>query len=160
MKKKFSMHPSIGYSFFIFFFLTLSLVSFATLSYVTAQSNYRLSKKNADRMQAYYDTCTEAELWISKIDDLLANAYSQSSNESDYFSNAERLFEYAYIDFQNNAGSIQLSNTFSISETQELVVTLVPSYPITKTDALYRIQTWSLVTVHSYVAHSNKSSPF
>lgn len=147
MKKKFSIYPSIGYSFFIFFFLTLSLVSFATLSYVTAQSNYRLSKKNADRMQAYYDTCTEAELWISEIDDLLLNAYSQSSNESDYLSNVERLLEYADINFQHNDECLQLSNTFSISETQEVLVTLVPSYPANKIDALYHIQTWQLRTI-------------
>ena len=49
-------------------FVTLCLVSFATLSLVSANADRKLSTKVADRTVAYYNACNKAEESIASID--------------------------------------------------------------------------------------------
>ena len=55
MKKKTPSVFNVGISSILIIFILLSLVSFATLALMTARSDYLLSKKYADRVQAYYE---------------------------------------------------------------------------------------------------------
>lgn len=60
MNKKTPSVFNIGASSIMIIFILLSLVSFATLSLITARSDYTMSRTYADRVQTYYAAVNEA----------------------------------------------------------------------------------------------------
>lgn len=60
MDKKTPSVFNIGASSILIIFILLSLVSFATLSLITARSDYMLSRSYAERVQTYYAAQNEA----------------------------------------------------------------------------------------------------
>ena len=52
-KKHFSMN--VGISWILVIFILLCLVTFGVLSMVSANSDYQMSKKTADRVTAFYE---------------------------------------------------------------------------------------------------------
>ena len=67
MNKK-SYGINIGFSFILVIFVILCLVSFATLSVVSANADYKLSTKLADRTTAYYTACNKAYEQLATIE--------------------------------------------------------------------------------------------
>lgn len=63
MKTKKSSYPpiNIGTSFLLVIFIVLCMIIFSALSLSSASKDYEYSKKNADRTQAYYEACNQAE---------------------------------------------------------------------------------------------------
>lgn len=67
MNKK-SYGINIGFSSILVIFVILCLVSFATLSVVSANADYKLSAKLADRTTAYYTACNKAYEQLATIE--------------------------------------------------------------------------------------------
>ncbi len=86
MSKKKSMGVNAGSSSILLIFVILCLISFATLSIVSANADYKLGQKILTRTTAYYDACNQAEESIAAIDCTLWNVYGTSSNAEEYFS--------------------------------------------------------------------------
>ena len=59
---------NIGSSSLLVVFLVLCLVIFAVLTLTGAQSDYRFSRRLADRRTAYYAACNQAEEQIASLD--------------------------------------------------------------------------------------------
>jgi hypothetical protein len=68
----------IGFSSILMVFTMLCLVTFATLSLITANSDYRLSLKVAEKTTAYYEADTAARNYLQQLDLALANLSSVS----------------------------------------------------------------------------------
>ena len=95
MKQKNELHLSVGTSSILMIFVVLCLTTFGVLSYVTANADYKLSKKNADAVTAYYKADTKANELLKTIDSqlLLANesaAYLQTGTDSGKIPHAEQ----------------------------------------------------------------------
>lgn len=58
---------NIGASSILVVFVILCLVTFSVLSLVSANADYKLSKKVADRTLAYYDAVCQAEVRLSEL---------------------------------------------------------------------------------------------
>ena len=121
---------NVGTSSILLIFVTLCLVSFATLSLVSANADRKLSAKVADRTVAYYNACNKAEESIASIDATLKQVYSQVENKNEYFAQVGYSKTYA----------------IPISELQTLNVHLSILYPENPAGPFYEINTWKIIT--------------
>jgi len=145
MKKNFSgknFPMNIGLSSVLLIFVVLCLVSFSVLSIVSSNADYQLSRKVQERSLSYYDACNQAQDTLLEINTALHELYDNSASAEEYATGASLLAqEYHY----------------SISDLQELVVTLEYPYPDTSDDIFYRITSWQVVNTQDieYDEHLN-----
>ncbi len=121
MNNRKSYGLSIGASSILIVIVILCLVCFAGLSIASADADYRLSKKLADRTTDYYAACNEAQLKIM----------SMCENE----------------DKIKESLSDSLTFTCFINENQSLEVTVVPVHSDNADNCLYEISSWRVITL-------------
>lgn len=130
MSKKREFRVNIGTSSILLIFVILCLVAFATLSIVSANADYKLSRKVADRTTAYYEASNQAEAYIASIDQTLHSVYLSTESEDAYFSTVGRSKSYLV----------------PISDLQSLSIKLDILYPTTDEEPFYRITSWQVIT--------------
>lgn len=123
-------HVNVGSSSILLIFVILCLISFATLSIVSANADAKLSSRVVERTTAYYEACNQAQADITSLDDTLAAIYADSFDEEEYFM----------------AVGHKKTCTFTISDLQTLSVTLDILYPRQEGDPFYRITSWQVLT--------------
>ena len=152
-KKNKSSFINIGFSSIVMVFIMICLVTFATLSVLTAHSDYRLSQKMADKTAAYYKADAIARDMVTLLDNQLFEIYLEGSS-SDYFYET-----VAATDFSANAPSdirnitmkdldddTIISFEVPISEVQTLHVTLHIQFPLAESECFTTITRWQTVT--------------
>lgn len=128
-KKHFGIH--VGSSSILMIFVILCLVSFATLSIVSANADYKLSSKVADRTAAYYNACNEAEESIAGIDQVLHDLYESTADSVEYY----------------DMVGTEKSYVISMSDLQSLQITLQILYPESVAGPYYSISSWQVITI-------------
>ncbi len=128
-KSGLSFSSGIGSSSLLVIFVILCLVSFATLSIVSANADYKLSKKVLDRTCAYYTAEGQAQAALAALDAELAALYADSSSETAYF----------------HAAGEERSYSFPLSDMQSLEVSVRIQYPKKTGDTFYSISSWQTV---------------
>lgn len=124
---------NIGSSSLLMIFVVLCLVSFATLSIVSANADRKLSAKVLEHTQAYYDACSQAENKLAQIDQSLVSIYEQSDSEDDYFKTAGHSIKFA----------------LPVTDLHTLSIELEIIYPGSSEDSFYRIISYKLETTGS-----------
>ena len=76
---------NFGFSSILLAFVMLCIVTFSALSLLTANADYKLSKKVADKTVAYYQAEEKAYLLLQEIDQDLARAYRKSDTKESYY---------------------------------------------------------------------------
>lgn len=127
--KRKSYGVNIGSSSILLIFVILCLVSFAVLSIVSAQTDYKLSCKLAERTTKYYEANNEVESYLRDLQASLEKIYEDSATAEEYFAVAGH----------DTTFSIQLS------EQQMLNVHLTILYP-GDGKGYYEINTWKVET--------------
>ncbi len=130
MNKKREFRVNVGTSSILLIFVVLCLVAFATLSIVSANADYKLSRKVADRTTAYYTAANQAEEYIASIDHTLQDVYLDAENEEAYFSTVGHSKSYLV----------------PISDLQSLSIKLDILYPPSKDGPFYSITSWQVIT--------------
>ena len=130
MPKKKSIGVNVGSSSILLIFVILCLVSFATLSIVSANADYRLGQKILTRTTAYYEACNQAEESIAAIDRTLWDVYENSADSEEYFATVGHSKSYL----------------IPVSDLQNLDIEIEILYPQNTGDACYRIVSWQLVS--------------
>ena len=120
---------NIGSSSILLIFVILCLVSFAVLSIVSTQTDYKLSCKLAERTTKYYEANNEVESYLRDLQASLEKIYEDSATAEEYFAVAGH----------DTTFSIQLS------EQQMLNVHLTILYP-GDGKGYYEINTWKVET--------------
>lgn len=136
-KKRFSgisFSNGIGSSSLLVIFIILCLVSFATLSIVSANADYKLSNKVLDRTTAYYEASNQAEQQLAELHQTLAAAYAGSTTEAEYFQQSGRNTSYL----------------IPISDLQSLEVKVDIVYPAKEGDAYYKIRSWQVILTDDF----------
>lgn len=80
MKNKIKMCFGIGAPSILMIFVSLCLTTLAALSLVTANSNYKLSKKSAEHVQAYYEADSIVEGWLCSTNEDLNKGIIPENN--------------------------------------------------------------------------------
>ncbi len=145
MDRKQSGGINIGTSSILVTFVLLALVTFAALSYMSARSDYVLSKEAADRTASYYDANRMAEIYLANIEGLLAKHNSTCAGEEEYMAGIDRVFEdNENIEVSEGAdGSKILSYSVAVTSGQNLNVSLTVHYPDINDDSLFKIDKWT-----------------
>lgn len=129
-KKGPSFGLNIGSSSILLIFVLLCLVSFATLSIISAKADNKLSRKVLDRTTAYYNACNEAETALAGVDSTLADIYASAANAEEYFATVGHTKSY----------------TITISDLQTLQVNIEILYPESDDDPFYSVTSWQVLT--------------
>jgi len=152
-KKNKSSFINIGFSSIVMVFIMICLVTFATLSVLTAHSDYRLSQKMADKTIAYYKADAIARDMIELLDKELFNIYLEGSS-SDVFCEAVAATDFSAhapsdvhnITLKDTEDDILISYEVPISEVQTLYVTLQINFPLSESECFTTITRWQTVT--------------
>lgn len=123
-------HVNVGSSSILLIFVILCLISFATLSIVSANADAKLNRRVAERTAAYYEACNQAQEDIASIDRTLAAVYAESFDEDEYYMAVGHRKTYLV----------------AISDLQTLSVTLDILYPQQEGDPFYSITSWQVIT--------------
>lgn len=149
---------NVGASSILIIFILLCLVTFATLSVVSARADYTLSEKSAATTTAYYTACNYAEARLADIDNTLREVWEAELKKSNNlpagtgvsaFSPSAyqtALLQAAYpegVTVSKAAGGVQLACSFPAGENQRLEVTLVAGLP-QEGGAFYTVTGWKL----------------
>ena len=126
--KKISFGTHVGTSLILLIFMVLCLISFATLSLVNANADWRLTQKLYDRQLSINSASKEANAQIAVACAKLMALRDESLSEKDFDEKAEKL---------------DLDNRYPVSDTQSLHVTLEPDYDA---PGAYRITEYRIVT--------------
>lgn len=131
MQKRKSIGVNIGSSSILLIFVILCLVSFATLSIVSANADYKLGQKILTRTSSYYDACNQAEKSIAAIDRTLWEVYETAADAEEYFATVGHNKSYV----------------IPISDLQNLSIDIEILYPKNSGDTCYRIESWQVINV-------------
>lgn len=150
-KRKFSIN--IGFSSILMVFIMICLVTFATLSLLTSNSDYRLSQKMADKTTAYYEADTTAKNTANIIDQYLASLYENSADAASYYNgmNVELIKSnlpdkvYSFLVTYDNETPV-ISYQVMVSSVQTLHVSLEIHYPQNEEESFYKISQWQTKT--------------
>lgn len=143
MNKKMTGGINVGTSSILVTFVLLCLVTFAALSFLSANSDYRLSMQTAKRTTDYYEANRVAELYMANIEGLLSKCYARTGSEREYLQEVPKLFsDNESITVNTDSSPVTLSYDIAVSDTQNLHVCLAVSYPGKGSDALFGIVSW------------------
>lgn len=124
---------NVGTSSLLLVFVILCLVSFATLSIVSANADKKLNAKIVERTAAYYDACNKAEEKLQGIDATLKSLYDGGASRDEYFASAGDTIDFA----------------ITVSDVQTLNVSLKVNYPSDNDPYFYSIEKWELKSTGS-----------
>ena len=153
MKKKTS-RPLLttGTSTLLLIFVSLCLLTFAVLSFLSARADQNLSRKTAERTSAYYEACNQAEDRLGEADQMLEKIWQETANEKAYFQAVRETFED--LDFDEE--SRMLSFSVPLTDTQVLTVTLKLRTPESGS-TFYTISGWKTVNTAEWTAYTRQN---
>lgn len=147
-KKTFKAGMNVGSSSILVTFVLLCIVTFAALSFVSANADNKLAKQTAERISDYYIADNSAEVKLANIDGqlrLLAN----DTDETAYFNDVKNLFSdsdlYSLILEDDD---ILIHYEEPISDSQKLSVTLRVIYPESEDACAFEITEWQSYTTY------------
>ena len=160
MDRKHSGGINIGTSSILVTFVLLALVTFAALSYMSARSDYVLSKEAADRTASYYDANRMAEIYLANIEALLSKHKSRCDGEKEYIEGVNDLFaDNEKIEVSDGEDSSKkLSYVIAVTNGQNLSVVLTVHYPDINDDSLFKIEKWSTSVNRQWLDSVKKGS--
>jgi methionyl-tRNA synthetase len=138
-----------GFSTILISFVMICIVTFCALALLTANADYKLSRKVADRTSAYYEAEESAYETLAELDELLSTCYRKTSSQKAYENKArEAAEEYAAkhpdITVSSKEG-ITLAWEVPSSDTQTLAVSLTVSYPPQNGGSCYTLNEWKTI---------------
>ena len=140
MKKKIEF-SNFGFSTILLCFVMICVVTFSALSLVSAYSDYKLSKKVAEKNQDYYKAQETAYEKLAVIDAMAVKAYGTASNANGYY-NSLRGTLATYGAVTDGMDGFYLSFTETIAEDHFLHVTIKICYPTADSDTFIKVVEW------------------
>lgn len=131
-KKRYGI--SVGTSSILVIIVVLCLVCFAGLSIVSANADYKLSSKLAERTTSYYQASSLANEEFAKINNAFYDFYLKSADSDEYY----KKIKESYSD--------SLTFSYPISSTQALSVSVEPVYPDDETGNFFNVTSFCIVT--------------
>ena len=135
---------NFGFSTILLSFVMICVVTFSALALVTANSDYKLSKKVAAKTVEYYAAQERAYERLAALDELFINCYFTSTGEDAYFGRIE-AHSRDYGTFLTDGSEYYLLFEEPIAEDQHLSVKLKLKHPMTEDETFFEIVEWKSV---------------
>lgn len=143
----------IGFSTILMVFTMLCLVTFATLSLLTANADYRLSKKVAAKTEDYYEADLLAREYLLQIDESLEELYQNDAGQHAFCQEALKRLQEMPMPQGITKSSVSDENSYGfeidINDAQTLSVVLELQEPQSDTDCFYTIKQWKTTIMRS-----------
>ncbi len=150
MEKKQTGGMNVGTSSVLVAFVLLCLVTFAGLSFLSANSDYRLSRQTADKTTEYYEAASRADRRLAELDELLAEM-ADRKDKSGYLKEAYEYFSNDPDMTVSTSGDVTSAGFIvNINERQDLSVTLNLRYPSSDDKRTFEIEDYSVVVNSSW----------
>lgn len=138
-------HTNFGFSSILISFIMICIVTFSALALVTANSDYKLSRKVADRNQQYYQAQELAYEKLSQIDSSLESCYVRTGSQEEYKTAVRSALADMDGTWSDSEDALYFTYTSEITENQFLEIVLEIVYPTARSDGYYRIAKWHTV---------------
>ena len=139
MKKNNYLGIPAGTSLLMVVMVLITLIAFSTISFVSANRDYQLSKDVGITTQEFYHADCIAQEKLMLIDKTLQELYLNSSTEEDYFKKvAEHPWEYDML----QESDAYISYIVAVNDNEQLLCKMKIQYP-ENIEAL-EIITWKL----------------
>lgn len=140
-----------GFSTILISFVMICIVTFCALALITANADYRLSKKVAARTSAYYEAEENACHRLSDIDRMLNECYESASSYDEYLEKTrENAIAYADentgITVSTDDGTV-LSWESSYDDSHKLSVSIEVSWPPDNGGSCFSLTEWKTVSI-------------
>jgi len=148
MKQKSYPVLTIGFSSILVVFVILSLTVFAMLSFVSANSDEKLTHQVTDQTDEYYTASKQAEEVYAQIDRILYGCSTESAGKQDYLSACRSSFsagdaiDGAVIQYDDSGDMPRISYQIPMSGTQALSVVLTVRYPDQAGEKFCDVSAW------------------
>lgn len=143
----------IGFSTILMVFTMLCLVTFATLSLLTANADYRLSKKVAAKTEDYYEADLLAREYLLQMDEALEELYQNDAGQDAFCQEALKRLQEMPMPQGITKSSVSDENSYGfeidINDAQTLSVVLELQEPQSDTDCFYTIKQWKTTIMRS-----------
>lgn len=134
---------NFGFSTILLAFVMICIVTLSAVSLLTANSDYKLSKKVAEKNTDYYEAEAKAYLILEEIDMQLSLAYQTSEDAAGYYRNCKnRLSDLGYGTYTTDETDHTYSYSVSVTDGQYLLVVLDVQYPTNDNEAFFQILSW------------------
>lgn len=140
-------HTNFGFSSILISFIMICIVTFSALALVTANSDYKLSRKVADRNQQYYLAQEQAYETLSQIDSSLESCYVRTGSQEEYNAAVRSALADMEGTWTDSEDALYFTYTSEIAENQFLEVVLEIVYPAARSDGYYKIAKWHTVQI-------------
>lgn len=148
--KKERSFSNFGFSTILVAFVMICIVTFSALSLLTANSDYKLSKKAAEKTTAYYKAEAKAYRILANIDNILADSYQYAAAKSNYKSRAVSKIKEYKAGHPNLSLSVDTSGTITysipVTDTQTLSVTMQITVPAESDGHFYTLTGWQTLS--------------
>jgi hypothetical protein len=135
-----------GFSTILISFVMICIVTFCALALLTANADYKLSRKVADRTSAYYEAEESAFETLVQLDSLLTGCYADTFSKRDYEKNARASAEQYAAEHPDITVSTDDGTTLAweipFGDSQTLAVSLTVSYPPENDGSCYTLDEW------------------
>ncbi len=151
MRQKNSFGLNIGSSSILVIFILLCLITFATLSLVSANADYKLSKRIAARTDSYYAANNKAQEMLRVMDEAMQTALSDATDLDAYHQKlTDSLSKIKYVTVGYDTHTVSIDYRTPISDSQTLHVTLQALYPAST--KRYEITAWQVENTDTWDA--------
>lgn len=138
----------VGTSSILLIFVLLCMITFAVLSLVSARSDYRLSQKNAEHIQDYYQAENKANEILLTIDQCLEEQYTLYGNTEEYLQHVKSALEDTEaVTFTSEQ---ELEFHVPAGTKQELYAALLLPQEPKEGDSYYQIKSWKIINTETW----------
>ena len=139
---------NVGSSSILVTFVLLCLVTFAALSYVSANADNRLAVKTGERIKAYYEGDSLAETYLADIDSTL-KILARKNREADYYKNiADAFKDNTLYTVEADGDNVFISYEVDVTDTQKISVRLMAVYPEGDSVSAVKVMQWQNYSVY------------
>lgn len=140
MKKNRRIILNTGTTSLILIFTVLALVVFALLSLSSANAQWKMAQKMAERATQYYEAENEAQRILHQVGTRLDELASGNGEEAFLAQAGQIAEEIAGLTWED--GKICWETT--VSEKQRIRAGVRPVYPVEEGEAAWRLERWKL----------------
>ncbi len=160
VRDRFQFKVNTGITSIFMIFIVLCLTAFGVLSYSAATADLKLSKKNVENIESYYNAESKMVELISHIDDYLLDVSKESLNADAYFESISNgivsVEKDSKIKVSYDAKAKEYSAEYEIDDKKTLVMLLEIKSP----DEEHRFEMKSLKVNSQIGSYSGEPLPF
>ncbi|MCR5106833.1 MAG: hypothetical protein K6B28_01580 [Lachnospiraceae bacterium] len=147
--KKITGGMNVGTSSVLSAFVILCLVTFAALSFLSANTDHNLSKQAAAKTKEYYKACTDADIVLVQIYNELNETAAESTDREEYYKAVSSKYKNnsskSFYTLTEDEGMTKLGFTLPINEQQNLQILLDINYPDSGDYSVFHIDSYKTV---------------